>query len=59
MNFELKSNILVEVNEGQTKIQLPLVWKIHNNLFKQCTKLEQMKWEKPNLQQATTKIIQC
>jgi hypothetical protein len=33
MNFELKSNISIEINEKQVEIQLPLVWKMHNNLF--------------------------
>ncbi len=33
MNFELKSNISIEINEGQVEVQLPLVWKILNNLF--------------------------
>jgi hypothetical protein len=28
MNFELKSNISMEINEGQAKIQLPLIWKM-------------------------------
>jgi capsule polysaccharide export protein KpsE/RkpR len=49
MNFELKSNTLIKINEKQVEIQLPLIWKMQNNLFKQCTKLEQMKWEKLDL----------
>jgi hypothetical protein len=33
MNFELKSNISVEINEGQAKVQLSLVWKMQKILF--------------------------
>ncbi len=33
MNFELKNNTSIEINEGQAEIQLPLVWKMQKNLF--------------------------
>jgi len=33
MNFELKSNTSTEINERQVEVQLPLVWKMQNNLI--------------------------
>jgi hypothetical protein len=33
MNFELKSNTSIEINEGQAEVQLPPVWKMQNNLL--------------------------
>ncbi len=33
MNFELKSNISIEINEGQVEVQLPPIWKMQNNLL--------------------------
>jgi hypothetical protein len=33
MNFELKSNTSIEINEEQVEVQLPLVWKIQKNLL--------------------------
>jgi hypothetical protein len=33
MNFELKGNISIEINERQVEVQLPLVWKMQKNLF--------------------------
>jgi hypothetical protein len=33
MNFELKSNTLVEINEEQGEVQLPLVWKMQKSLL--------------------------
>jgi hypothetical protein len=33
MNFELKGNNSVEINEGQAKVQLPLVWKMQKILL--------------------------
>jgi hypothetical protein len=33
MNFDLKSNTSIEINEGQAEIQLPLIWKMQKNLL--------------------------
>jgi hypothetical protein len=34
MNFELKSNTSVEINEEQDEVQLPLIWKMQKSLLK-------------------------
>jgi hypothetical protein len=34
MNFELKSNTSVEINEKQVEVQLPLIWKMQKSLLK-------------------------
>jgi GTPase SAR1 family protein len=33
MNFELRSNTSIEINERQAKVQLPIVWKTQKKLF--------------------------
>jgi hypothetical protein len=33
MNSKLKNNTSININEGQAKIQLPLVWKMQKNLL--------------------------
>jgi hypothetical protein len=33
MNFELKNNTSIEINEGQVEVQLPPFWKMQKNLL--------------------------
>jgi hypothetical protein len=49
MNFELKSNTSIEINEGQVEVQLSLVWKMQKNLFQTMHQTTTNEMGKPNL----------
>jgi hypothetical protein len=43
MNFELKSNTSIEINERQDEVQLPPIWKMQNNLQTTINELGKIK----------------